>query len=336
MMRDLAGESHLVRDEDRGHAFLDQLADRRQHLLAHLRIERGGHLVEEHDLGPHGQSACDRDALLLSSRELARIAFFLPAETHLLEELVGSRLDLLFGLLQYIDRRHHHVLQRCPVRKQVVLLKHDRDVLAQRDHLGISVQSVNGMRSDENLPAIDRDQSVDAAEQRRLSRSRGADDTDGFSRADLERNAAEHLHGAEGLVDIGNTNDGAVAVDTFQFAHRVHVAGARSSPGTSITRGLCPVAARKRSRSACSITIVASLERGCACTAGASQSARSITNSTAPSRSFTSASRLTDPGVTPRCFASLSGEARPRLRAASTEPSASSSTARLCRTVTRM
>jgi hypothetical protein len=53
-----------------------------------------------------------------------------------------------------------------------------------------------------------------------------------------------------------------------------------SAAGTSITRGTCPVAARKRSRSGWATTIVASLRSGCASTAAASHSVRSMTNST--------------------------------------------------------
>jgi hypothetical protein len=54
-----------------------------------------------------------------------------------------------------------------------------------------------------------------------------------------------------------------------------------AAAGTSMTRGTCLVARRKTSRSACASITVAVLVSGCACTASASQSDLSSTNSTA-------------------------------------------------------
>jgi hypothetical protein len=49
-------------------------ADHRvEHFLDHLRVERRGRLVEQHDLGLHAQRAGDGDALLLAARKLAGI-----------------------------------------------------------------------------------------------------------------------------------------------------------------------------------------------------------------------------------------------------------------------
>ena len=38
-----------------------------EHALDQFRVQRRGRLVEEHDLGLHGQGARDRDALLLTA-----------------------------------------------------------------------------------------------------------------------------------------------------------------------------------------------------------------------------------------------------------------------------
>ena len=53
------------------HARSGQLAHDVQHLVDHLRVEGGGGLVEEHDLGLHGQRAGDGHALLLAAGQLA-------------------------------------------------------------------------------------------------------------------------------------------------------------------------------------------------------------------------------------------------------------------------
>ncbi len=46
-----------------------ELAHRPQHLADQLGVERGGRLVEEHQLGVHGERARDGDALLLAAGE---------------------------------------------------------------------------------------------------------------------------------------------------------------------------------------------------------------------------------------------------------------------------
>ena len=204
---DLARKSHFVRDEDRRHALLDQLADRHQHFLARLRVERRRHLVEQHHLRPHRKRARNRHSLLLAAGELARIALFLAGETHLGEQRVGAFLDLGLRLLQHVDRRHHHVLERRLVREEVVLLEDDRHILAQRHHFGVLVQRVHGMRADENLASLDRDEAIDATKQRRLSRPRRTDDADGLAFGHRERNPAQHFDRAERLVDIDEADD---------------------------------------------------------------------------------------------------------------------------------
>ena len=49
-----AGEIHLVRGHDHGHAAVREVTDNREHFADKLGVEGGGRLVEEHDLGVHG------------------------------------------------------------------------------------------------------------------------------------------------------------------------------------------------------------------------------------------------------------------------------------------
>ena len=72
---DLARADHVVGDRDRGgaelaHAFDDQLVDH----VGHDRVEPGGRLVEEDDLGLGGDGAGERHALLHAARQLGRAA----------------------------------------------------------------------------------------------------------------------------------------------------------------------------------------------------------------------------------------------------------------------
>ena len=77
LVGDLAREAHLVGDDHAGHALLGEFADRHQHLLDGLGIERRRHLVEQHHVRIHRERARDRDALLLAAGQLARIGVLL-------------------------------------------------------------------------------------------------------------------------------------------------------------------------------------------------------------------------------------------------------------------
>ena len=97
---DLAGEAHLVGDDDHGHAVVGELAHHAEHLADQFGIERRGRLVEQDRLGLHRQRARDRDALLLAAGELRRIGIGLVGEADPRQqraaalERLGARLPL--------------------------------------------------------------------------------------------------------------------------------------------------------------------------------------------------------------------------------------------------
>ena len=92
---DRAGEAHLVRHHQHGHAGLRQLHHHIQHLFDHLRVERGGRLVKEHDLGLHRQGAGDRHTLLLPAGKLAGELLRLLGDAHPLQQLHSHSLGFL-------------------------------------------------------------------------------------------------------------------------------------------------------------------------------------------------------------------------------------------------
>ena len=71
-----------------------ELLEQRHHLDAGARVEVAGRLVGEDHLGLADEGARDRDALLLSARELARMVIEPLAEADALERLV-ARCDAL-------------------------------------------------------------------------------------------------------------------------------------------------------------------------------------------------------------------------------------------------
>jgi hypothetical protein len=63
-----------------------------QHLIDELRIERRGHLVEQHHLGAHGEGPGDGDALLPPAGERRRVHLRLVREADAIEQ--GHRFSL--------------------------------------------------------------------------------------------------------------------------------------------------------------------------------------------------------------------------------------------------
>jgi hypothetical protein len=66
------GEPRVVRHHADGRACAVQLAEEIHHRFAAARIEVAGRLVREQNQRLAGHRASDRDALLLTARELAR------------------------------------------------------------------------------------------------------------------------------------------------------------------------------------------------------------------------------------------------------------------------
>ncbi len=76
----LRANPHLVGDHDHRHAAAGKVHHDVEDLVDHFRVQRGGRLVEQHDLRVHGQRPGDRDALLLATGQLSRVLVGLIAD----------------------------------------------------------------------------------------------------------------------------------------------------------------------------------------------------------------------------------------------------------------
>src|ERR1035437_3355857 len=77
-----SGETHLVRDYHHGHSILRQTDHHIQHFIDHFGIERRGRFIEQHRNRIHRQRPCNRDALLLTARQLAGELVLLRDQAH--------------------------------------------------------------------------------------------------------------------------------------------------------------------------------------------------------------------------------------------------------------
>ena len=93
---DVAGEVHLVGDDDHRAVFICELTDDGEHFMRQLRIERAGRLIEAEDVRIHAQRPGDGHALALAAGKIAGICirFFRKAD-------LGEKLPRLgFGILR--------------------------------------------------------------------------------------------------------------------------------------------------------------------------------------------------------------------------------------------
>ncbi len=123
-MRDLAREPHLVGDHHHRHALAREFDHYVEHLVDHLRVERGGRLVEQHRDRIHGECARDRHALLLPARELTRVLRGVLGQPDALEQLGALGVRLVTRTIEYLHLRQREILGHRHVWKQLEVLEH--------------------------------------------------------------------------------------------------------------------------------------------------------------------------------------------------------------------
>src|SRR5262245_51753564 len=197
---DQAREPHLVGDDDLGQAVPPEARHERRDLSDEGRIERGGRLVVEEDLGAHGEGARDGDALLLPAREGGGVARREAVEADPFEKGAGAALGLGARLAEDDLRGESDVLERRAVGKEVELLEHHPDAAAKsRQGLAVLAGGLDGDVADADPARVDRLEPTEAAQERRLARARSPDEAEELAPGDLEVEPGEDGAVAEPL-----------------------------------------------------------------------------------------------------------------------------------------
>jgi hypothetical protein len=129
-------------------------------------------------------SARNRDALLLSARELARVMIRPVRQAHTPQFFQRFCLRLLLRQLFDLCEADHDVIQRRKMVKEQEILKDHPNMLA--DLILVVAFCRDFFSIQEDLAAIVWGQQVDAAEQSAFARPAGTDDHDGLTLVDLE------------------------------------------------------------------------------------------------------------------------------------------------------
>src|SRR5262245_41125079 len=121
-------------DDQHGHAVFRDFLHYIEYLTDQFRVKRRSGLIEEHDVGLHGEGPRNRDPLLLTARETQWIFILFEEHTHAVEILLGERDGFLTIHALDDDRPFDDVFQYGHVREQVELLKY---------HAGLETHIVN-------------------------------------------------------------------------------------------------------------------------------------------------------------------------------------------------
>jgi hypothetical protein len=204
---DFAREGDFMRDDDHRHAAFGKVAHHVQHVGNQFGVERAGRLVEQDQLGPHRQRACDRHALLLAARKLARIGVDLLGQPDAFQHRMSALGHLRARLPLHADRPLDDVLQHGHVGEQVEVLEHHADVDAlARDlvlvHLfqkATAFLVADQLAIHADTAVVDTLQMVDAAQEGALARARLAEQAHHLPVRQRQVYPLEDLQRAEGF-----------------------------------------------------------------------------------------------------------------------------------------
>src|SRR6185312_6133327 len=206
---DLARARHVMRDRDRGRAeILDAFDDEIVDYIAHDRIEAGGRLVEDDDLGLGGDGAGEANALLHAARQLGwtQLADFgaKPDRAELFQRDVFGYAAIHAAAL---DQAESDILPDAQRIEQRRALEQHAEFLHQRFAMAAR-QRRDFLSVDLDRAGIGIDQAEDAFDGDGFARARAADDDDAFLMADIEIDTVEHGLAPEGFLQAADRNLG--------------------------------------------------------------------------------------------------------------------------------
>ena len=206
----LQGLFLVVGDEDTG--YMDLVVEPPQpaaQFSPHLGVQGAEGFVEEEHLRFHRQGPSQGDPLSLTTGELGRIAVGQPFKLHQLEQVMDLLLDIFLGgaCRTWFDiQAEGHVIGYGQVPEQGVVLKDEADAAlahVSTRHIKLVKQDLGlGGNGRSRSAGVRRLQTGDDAQQRGLSRSRGAEKRHQLPVRHRQVHVAQRLKCAKGFADI--------------------------------------------------------------------------------------------------------------------------------------
>ena len=167
-------------EDDREVELLLQLLDLKAHGFAQLRVEVGKRLVQQHDLRIGDNGARQRDALLLSAGEVARIDLFHAVQAGVLERHFHALDHLRLRHLAHAQREGH-VFKDVHVRPYRERLEHHAQPALLRRHIQVLALDADGPAAQVDFAVAQILESGDHAQRGRLAAAAGTQEGEAFA-----------------------------------------------------------------------------------------------------------------------------------------------------------
>ena len=205
-VRSVADCAEVVRNKQIGQVSLslkplDQVDD----LRLNRNIKRRYRFVGDYEIGLRGEGARDTNTLLLSSRELMRVAFDVPGT-----EADGLH-DVADTIFSFGSTGHPEVFHWLRDDLSNVHSRIERGIRILEDHLqvttlpshvtGVKARQINIFES--NLPAGDIGQAQQGSSERGFPAAGLANQTQGFSLPNVDRNSIHRFHDPPAVLRSG-------------------------------------------------------------------------------------------------------------------------------------
>jgi hypothetical protein len=186
-----------VGGHDHRHALGLELAEQVQDLADQLRVQRAGHLVEQHQPRRRDQRPRDRHALLLTTGELVRVRVGPRRQPDALEHRPGEVVGV--AARHPVDQpgRQGDVVEHAHVREQVEGLEHHPHPCP--DGVGVLPWVGDVLAVEQDDAVVDVLQEVDGPQEGGLARPGRPDQDDAPVRVHVEVDAVQHDVRAERL-----------------------------------------------------------------------------------------------------------------------------------------
>ena len=195
-IRNFPCETHLVGDAHHRHSVCCQGLHYGEDLANHLGVEGTGGFVEQHRRRLHGKRPSDRNPLLLTAGQLARIRAGLRCQTDTIKEL-QCLLSSDFPLdAIHRDWRQRDVFKRREVWEEIEALEHEADAAPEMIKVLAAHLSVHVLAIKKNGTRLDLFKPVDSSDQRRLPGARWSAHHHNFALCHVGVDVNERLKGS--------------------------------------------------------------------------------------------------------------------------------------------
>ena len=189
---------HEMRRQQHRLALLQQLLQSLPDEVARLRVEAGGRLVEDEQVGVVHQRARQGEAPLHAARQCADLRLGAAGQAGEVEQMRDARAHRALGQAE-VAAIHQQVFRRREVRVEVVHLRHDADA-----HARLARAARHRQARQADLARVRRGQAESAAQGRRLAGAVGPQQSVAFPGAQLESQPLQHGDAVVGFAQPGD------------------------------------------------------------------------------------------------------------------------------------